>query len=651
MRRIRPLFASLLASLCVLACSSTTADRTRTPLAPPAPAALPADVTSCNLLGDKQNGKECRLYDTQAKAFVDDTGYGAASTTEASVARRAFLYDRFLDLYAAPEHQVMVRNMNTAMAPSDPESRYADDQFMGFWDDRGDSAGFAELSLLEAAMRWKTTGTDADYQRLEDYVRGLYLQAEATGMPGYMARYHFAGVPPGTHILGKYSMHWRDPADTTQYSIPASQLAQFPGYYTAGLDVDGVHIATTGSWEGHNSIDSYAGLMNGYPLVHDLIKDPALKAGMVKHFTCFLKRLRIFKVTNLTKNPDLQAALRNYLQTGVLNFDADDPDLTKVDQLWGFYLPQYNVNSAATYPRECPSTGPAFDADPSETVDVTQPGYLNKLVPILLRLADTGDGKDAMDFEYFPGTRSGDAIMMRTYAVSAYHMTHDPIWLQWGSQVLDGQNNAREVEKTTGAFVLPKACRSYFRTYSLYGSLFLRMLIDTDPDERAHAVELFERKFNQKEMLGLGDSWFQIVRHAAQGTKDDELTHALSEILSFGGTKDLLDTPRRNYSVDLTVNTPPGLTTGPAPQSEIDVCTTPITVLGFTIPTPPPDPNDRFSNPAPLLMDRPPDNYIWEKDPFRARKLNGDSGQQQYPGPDPTHPYYTAPPSGHLPDH
>ena len=84
------------------------------------------------------------------------------------------------------------------------------------------------------------------------------------------------------------------------------------------------------------------------------MKDAALKARMARHYTCFLKRLRLFHITNLSKNVRLQADLAGYLAQGLVNKDPGDPDLAKTDDIWGFYLPQYNVNSAANYPRACP---------------------------------------------------------------------------------------------------------------------------------------------------------------------------------------------------------------------------------------------------------------------------------------------------------
>ncbi len=174
---------------------------------------------------------------------------------------------------------------------------------------------------------------------------------------------------------------------------------------TNGIDAGGQHVAVKPSWEGHVSIDAYSGPMHAWPLAYDLLRDPALKARMALHYGCFLKRLRPFRIYHLSKNADLQAAVSKYLQSGVVTFDADDPDLTKADEVWGFYLPQYNALSAASYPTACPAT---LQREPLEqdSIDVTAPGYTSKLV--LLRGGPHAGRRGA---PAVPGARSLGAVL------------------------------------------------------------------------------------------------------------------------------------------------------------------------------------------------------------------------------------------------
>ena len=156
-RFLPPLCALVLAA----ACSSTAPEPTRTPVRTPAAPAVPASLTTCNVLGEAQGTQRCRIYDTKAQAF-SDTGEGGKASADA-LARRVFLFERWLDLYVAPEKQVVVRNMTEAMADTDPESRFGDEKYLGFWDDHGDSAGFGEPGQIAALYRYAVTGTEADY--------------------------------------------------------------------------------------------------------------------------------------------------------------------------------------------------------------------------------------------------------------------------------------------------------------------------------------------------------------------------------------------------------------------------------------------------------------------------------------------------------
>ncbi len=592
------------------------------PISTPKAAALPNGLQSCAVLGDKQPGQRCRVYDTKAQAFA---------ATDA-LTRRVLLYDRWLDLYQTPEGQMAVRNLTIPMAPADPESKWGDDQYLGYWDDWGDSAGFGEELQISASYRYAVTGTDADYQRLEHYVRSAVLQFEASGMDGYLARFHFAGVPAGTPIKNGRAMVVRD--DPRMFDIDSAKVSEFPSYYSEN--------GAKPSWFGHTSIDAYSGPMGGWPIAYQLIKDPELKQRMARHYSCFLKRLRIFKVINLSQNQPLQNELAKYLSTGILHLDPDDPDLTKLDQVWGFYLPQYNENSAATYPRDCPATL-ATDADAKEIIDVTQTGWDGKLLTLFTRMVDGNDQADSMDFAFFPGVRSGDAVMLLSYALAAYRMTGDASFLKWRDEVLVKQNNAEMVTRTTGAFVPPKPCRNYYRTGNVFTAHFSRILSEGDDSKRAFARDVWTRKFGGKEVAGLGNPLFAIMDAGLGGKNTADSTETLAELLEFGGAPGYLDTPRRNYAVDWSHNPPPGINASVAPKADVDFCNAPVNVMGVNIPVgDPTDPNILYADKALRLMDRPPDNWQWEKDPFRVVRIPGDAGRQQYFGLDLIELYWLA---------
>ncbi len=601
-------------------------------LATPAPAVLPAGVSSCAVLDEVNGAQRCRVFDTRAKAFLPTDSFTA----------RVYRYDRWLDLYNTVEKQVVVRNLNQAMQPGDPESHWSDEKYINYWDDFGDSAGMGEMAQISAAFRYAVTGIEADYQRLESYIRGAVGQFDATGVDGYLARFRYAGVAAGTPILNGHAMGVRANDVNNAFDIPASQLPLMPSYFKDGLEIGGAHVDVQPTWAGHPSIDSYSGPMHAWPIAFSLIRDPALKARMAVHFGCFLKRLRIFKIINLSKNAALQAEVAKYLTTGVLHLDADDPDLTKTDQVWAFYLPQLNKTNVADYPRQCPAQL-AQDATADETVDVTVVGWEAKLLTFFSRSLSGTDRPDSMDFAYFVSVRAGDAIMLQAYALAAYRLTGDAAYLRWRDQVVIGKGNAKEVGRTTGAFIPPKFCRSYYRTPGVYAAHFSRLLTDGDPDSHAFAVDLWRRKFAGKELAGLGDPRFEVMFAAALSERTPGVVDALAQLAAFGGTAELLDDPRRNYSSDATLSPPPGITIAPSSDADIKLCTAPITVLGVTIPTgDPTDVSELFADHSLPLMRRPPDNWQWEKDPYRAVRKPGDAGRQQYAGLDLTEPYWIA---------
>src|SRR5437870_13362189 len=81
-----------LLALALAACSAAPAPRVERAPDPPmrAPAALPAEVRDCATLGARNAaGEECSFYSPSAKAFVEPD----------ALTRRAYLYDRYADLY------------------------------------------------------------------------------------------------------------------------------------------------------------------------------------------------------------------------------------------------------------------------------------------------------------------------------------------------------------------------------------------------------------------------------------------------------------------------------------------------------------------------------------------------------------------------
>jgi hypothetical protein len=578
--------------------------------------ALPGALQSCAVLGDTDaQNHTCSLYDTKSGAFTDAPD---------PLLRRVLLYQRWMDKYSTVEKQLGVRVLTTPMLPGDPESRFSDESLLAGYDALGDSASYAEETGIAAAFQCAVTGSDAACARMEEYVRGSVKQFEVTGIDGYLARAAVAVVPWGTPMQnGKALLQGAGPDGV--YDIPAA--IPLPDYYRAPN--------ARPAWLGHPSIDSYVGPMNSYPIAFGLIKDSDLKKQMARHYGCFLKRLKIFQIKNLSKNPQLQHDVAAYLAQGLVHLDPDDPDLTHLDEVWGFYLPQYNRASAATYPAACPEK--LADA-PTEIIDVARPGYDGQLFDLFSRMSGSEDDPKAIDFTYFANVRGGDAAMLDSQATAAYLMTGDMEYLDWRDWVLDGKAQARAVARTEGAFIPPKPCRTYYRVPGVYSAIFSRLLIDGQ--DRDYWADLWRRKLATRELKNVNDHLWESMGAAALGEKPD-----LAELKTFGGAAGALDGPRRNYQL------PAG--DGATPTADdVRICEQGFTILGVTIPGDTVDTSIQYADSPLPLMQRPPDSWMWGRDPYRATPITHaqPAGQRQYSGIDLIEPYWIARYAGVIED-
>ena len=185
-----------------------------------------------------------------------------------------------------------------------------------------------------------------------------------------------------------------------------------------------------------------------------------------------------------------------------------------------------------------------------------------------------------------------------------------------------------------------------------YTAHFVRLLLEGEGPSLDLARLVWSQKYAAKELAPLRDSLFEIEFAAAGGARGPRLADALAELQGFGGARLALDTPRRDYDVDSEANPPPGTTVSPAPRSEVERCTAGVTVLGIHVAGSAPDQSDRFADPALPVMSRPPQNFLSEKDPYQARRVQGpgEAGKQQYQGLDLTMPDWIGRYFGLIPD-
>ena len=195
------------------------------------------DVESCAVFREEVCGaggttRRCDLYDVEAAAFDE---------APEEMLRRAYQYDRWYDLFSSPDGQTAERVFTEEMPPGTAEEVWTDPANFAGWAGAGDSAIWTGTALNAFILRYLHTGTEADYQRMEDKTRVMLRFFEVTKIPGYLARYHYLLVEPGTpaHPEHIYRYAPDEDADHRDIEDPES-LDWLPDHY---LDVGfGGHV-------------------------------------------------------------------------------------------------------------------------------------------------------------------------------------------------------------------------------------------------------------------------------------------------------------------------------------------------------------------------------------------------------------------------
>ncbi|MCB9531747.1 MAG: hypothetical protein H6700_08285, partial [Myxococcales bacterium] len=215
--------------------------------AAPADPLAESDVESCAVYRETRcvdgHIETCQVYDTDTEEWI---------TEPDDLTRRAFLYDRWYDLYSSPSGQTAERIFTEEMPAGTPEEIWSDPANFAGWGGGGDSAIWTGTALNAYILRYLSTGTEADYARMEEKTRVMLNFFEVTRIPGYLARFHYLVVPPGTPQDPDYYFRYdtSDNLDERDIEDPAT-LDFLPEIYTSGLG--------TPRWSGDPSIDQYNG--------------------------------------------------------------------------------------------------------------------------------------------------------------------------------------------------------------------------------------------------------------------------------------------------------------------------------------------------------------------------------------------------------
>ncbi len=645
------------------------------PLALQPPLATPADplkdtgIESCPVYQEQrcQLGKlqACHVYDTKAGAFVANPD---------PMLNRVLLMERWRDLYNRPDGLTSERVFNTATPPGTPESVWSDPARTSSQQGMGDSGIWSGWTVVGDILRYSQTGTQADYLRMENGVRTLLKMYDVTGVPGYFIRYFYLMLPPGAPNDPTHVLRWGDPNAVDGHNRPVdpAALAELPDVYTYGIaDADGKVWKGTPMWEGRPSIDQNTGPMNALPMAYAMLRDDTLKQRISHHLTCYLNRLERVELIHLQQNQDLLKTLVQYFNAGELKLDPGDIDLMKLDRIVGYVQRQINTSNEATFDKTCPASPHLV---PWRVIDATGDTFLVDLLNFVNDMDTTATNENQIDHYYFPSLRGGDAVHMMHLAAMAYWFTGDDQYRKFLFEELIGNLNALQVAFTSGAFDLPKFCKSFFGDQLTYGSWWVLLGMLQDSELKTQLQKAFDGEMWQKLLSLTGNADFYImyageVPDALASGKQQALTYALDQLKVFGGNgyigdTQVIDDPRREYTMTpefVMAHTPDGISATCPTQKEFDICTAEIDFMGIkmgglaSMDYVTCDANDPWqcalpngkctdkmaSGPLPVNL-RTYTDWLWQRNPFELRKGVGLEGGVQEPGADVSEPYWNA---------
>ncbi len=523
-------------------------------VAPPPDPLAEAAVVSCGVFLEERcaegRRQRCAVYDVTEGSFPAEVD---------PLLRRVYLYDRWYDLYGSPDGQTGERVFRQGMPPETLEEVWGAPENFASYAGRGDSAIWTGVALNADAFRYAATGTEADYRRMEERVRTLLTMFDVTGVPGYLARFHFLRMPEGFvqrpehfySVAGQENLGRRDMPILDPAAVP-----DLPAEYLQGVAVEGGEpLHGTPMWHGHPSIDQYTGPMLSFPVVYDLLRDEGLKARLVEHLRCYLNRLQRVELVHLRENEQvLQLVTEFFAGGGSLNLDPDDIDLLDTDRVVAFVHRGINPDNYADFDRTCPA-GPAFQ--PNLVLDARDPDFFTQLVELAFDMLER-DGElrpGQIDHLYVPTVRGGDASHMLHLAAMLYRFTGDEQYRRFLWQELVDGMRADRVALTMQALRQPDWCFKYYGDHITFGTHWQLTTLLQDSPLRDTLLRVMHEELWQK-ALGVHHNAKFDAMYASLGARAALPAHAAAlaslqrQLEAFGGGGDVIDSPRRTYTVD-----------------------------------------------------------------------------------------------------
>lgn len=614
-------------------------------------------VESCPIYREEScvAGKQrrCSIYDTTNSSWVE---------TPDPLLERVFDYDRWYDKFSSPQGLTAERVFTGPMPGNTPEAEWSSPSVFQGWAGEGDAGIWTGAALVSDAFRYATTKTEADYQRMENKTRALVRSFEVTGVPGYLARYHYLGLPDGSPNNDQLMINFGEPGDN-DIDLVNLEVSGLPEEYKLGLD-DGAGGRVQGvpRWNGDPSIDQYTGPMMAFPIVHNLLRDESLKEKMVYHLTCYLKRLQRIEVINLKSRPDLLAELQVLFGGSSLKLDADDPDLRQLDHLTWYVHPGINRTNADTYTSVCPDK---VQLEPTKVLDAKQDSFELDLLGLAAQInRDNRVLENQIDHFYVVNLRGGDASHLIHLATLAYYLTGEEQYKSFLFDELIGKIGAGAVARTMMAFRLPDWCFKFYGDHITYGTHWQLLTMLPEGELKDEMVRVMEEEAWQKALYNHHSAKFNIMYGSVMpdGLSTDKarvVQTAIDQLRDFGGNGGTLNAPRRTHHrerQDIIDGFPSGVTVRCPTAEERMQCEARTTFFGIDFEGQIIS-RDCDGRAGECMMDDgkctdgiasdglPPHlriyaDFMWQRSPFNIGESIAIDGQKQSPGRDLSEPYW-----------
>ena len=612
---------------------------------PPAGSLVPPELASCALYKDEV----CR-DDTRHVCALYDAGAGDWATGVPPMTEQAFVFDRYYDLYHQAAGQSMDFRFTRPILAGTPEAEWSQPDAFRRYSGYGDASGWTGTALWGAAARYAVTGTAADYDRMLEKLESMALLYQVTGVPGLLARSHWAMLPEGAP---EPHGHWRrsiqewergDGSDGHfSFPIDESLWPQLPEYYHTEVVIDGAAYPTTPRAQSDASRDMYVRSLPGVMLAWDLLgegeREDRVRAVLRTEIPCTLARMRKGRIVNLQQNAQILEAVTAYFSGTGLYIEEGDLDFATIDTMVFYILEQPHPLHPEAFDPTCPD-GPPMEVSPDLELDAANPQFLLQLLALFSR--ETGVGKVPIAFSQHVTVRATDTLFITQWALTAHYLTGDERYRDFVAALIDEIPYAAALN-TLGAFQLPKYCAPHFAPSLVYPSLYhVLARVDRERYPRywrmlSHVArsEGREKEFGRRE-----DPFWGILynRMADDSTDPDDpaayVRHFVDLLATYGMNPDDKLEPDRNYPRNFVDHEDPEVPLESIAEGDPEwaICEEPVNVMGLELPAARIDGVPiRAVDPLPLPK-RIGGTMLWQMDPWMVKREYGGTGMdEQWP--------------------